>query len=122
MGTREVWRESATQCLRLLSFEINSLGINNFKALLIWIREPSFSMYHFDFLLLDVSQLRPSSSSHSTMSVVEKFISWSSYISSSCVKCFTKSLSSLSSSRFSMATSFATLFRKFTSSTNFNLL
>ena len=78
MGTREVWRESATQCLRLLSFEINSLGINNFKALLIWIREPSFSMYHFDFLLLDVSQLRPLSSSHSTMSVVEKFISWSS--------------------------------------------
>ena len=78
MGTREVWRESATQCLRLLSFEINSLGINNFKALLIWIREPSFSMYHFDFLLLDVSQLRLSSSSHSTMSVVEKFISWSS--------------------------------------------
>ena len=78
MGTREVWRESATQCLRLLSFEINSLGVNNFKALLIWIREPSFSMYHFDFLLLDVSQLRPSSSSHSTMSVVEKFISWSS--------------------------------------------
>ena len=78
MGTREVWRESATQCLRLLSFEINSLGINNFKALLIWIREPSFSMYHFDFLLLDVSELRPLSSSHSTMSVVEKFISWSS--------------------------------------------
>ena len=65
MGTREVWTESATQCLWLLSFDINSLGINNFKALFRWIRAPFFPMYHFDFLLVYVSELSPSSLSDS---------------------------------------------------------